>query len=651
MGIGDWGIRLFGYSVILYFYCFKDIIMGSVRLFVISFLVFLSSGIFVFAQDVGYPDELITRPERTLYLETSLHADVIRFVDALNENSDLVHLEIMGTSYLGKDLPLVIMANPKVESPAEALASGKPIIYIQGNIHGGEVEGKEALMILLREMAFGTKNYLLDNQILLFCPLFNPDGNDALGPNNRSNQDGSPYLAGQRANGQGFDLNRDGLKLETNEGKALAANVMKKWDPDMFVDLHTTNGTWHGYAITYAPGITTAGHPGTMNYMNDHLLPWLTEKVRQRAGFDTFFYGGFYEYPPRNYYGMYPEPRYLTNSFALKNKLSLLVETFSHDHFEKRILSNVNFITSLLEYTNDHADEIRDLLSGIEGEVVQEIQDAGGDLHRGTEFQYADHPPSGDLLAYEVKSGKHTSKRLWFNNVIFHFNHQAASEAKVPKAYVFPAEMAELAHKLQEHGVEISQLESETNFEGEQYSVTRLNNQTRSYQGHYPASLEGNFENTQISMPADSWYVDMAQPLAYLVFYLLEPEADDGLVFWNYFDDYLNARNVGTNRVPFPVFKVQESSSSGYEDADSDLSISYNSDQRALILTGLSVSAHSKTVELVNTGGQILVHQKIPVSESYYYLTLGNLSNGLYFIRYQQDQELISKTIFVRHVE
>ncbi|MCK5820508.1 MAG: T9SS type A sorting domain-containing protein [Bacteroidales bacterium] len=625
--------------------------MGYVRLFLISLLVFLSSGIFVFAQDVGFNDNLITRPERTQYLETSLHVDVMRFVNALDANSDLVHLEIMGTSYQGKDLPLVIMANPKVESRAEAIASGKTLIYIQGNIHGGEVEGKEALMILLREMAFGTKNYLLDNQILLFCPLFNPDGNDALGPNNRSNQDGSPYLAGKRTNGQGFDLNRDGLKLETIEGKALAANVMNKWNPDMFVDLHTTNGTWHGYAITYAPGIPSAGHQGTMNYMNDNLLPWLSEKVRQRAGFDTFWYGGFYEYPPKHFYGMYPEPRYLTNSFALKNKLSLLVETFSHDHFEKRILSNVSFLTSLLEYTNDHADEIRDLISGIENEVVQEIVDTGGDLLRGTEFEYADHPPSGDLLAYEVKSGKHTSKRLWFNNVILHIEHQAAREAKVPKAYVFPAEMTELAQKLQEHGVDISQLANETSYQGEQYSVTQLNNQSRSYQGHYPASLEGDFDNAQISMPADSWYVDMAQPLAYLVFYLLEPEADDGLVFWNYFDDYLKARNVGTNTVAFPVFKVLESSSSIDENSDSDLSITFYSDQRALVLQGLSISAHSKTVELVSAGGQILIHQKIPVSNSYFYLSVSGLARGIYFIRYRQDGEIVTKKVFVSHGE
>ncbi|MEA1876809.1 MAG: M14 family zinc carboxypeptidase [Bacteroidota bacterium] len=625
--------------------------MSSIHKFVFSFLIALSLGVFVFAQDVGYPDELITRPERTQYLETSLHSDVIRFVDALNGNSDLVHIEIMGTSYLGKDLPLVIMANPKVVSPEEAISSGKPIIYIQGNIHGGEVEGKEALMILMREMVFGMKNYLLDNQILIFCPLFNPDGNDALGPNNRSNQDGSPYLAGQRANGQGFDLNRDGLKLETVECKALSVNVIKKWNPDMFVDLHTTNGTWHGYAITYSPGIATAGHPGTMDYMNDQLLPWLSEKVRQRAGFDTFMYGGFYEYPPRNYYGMYPEPRYLTNSFALKNKLSLLVETFSHDHFEKRILSNVNFLTSLLEYTNDHADEIRDLLSVIENEVVQEIQDAGGDLLRGTEFQYADHPPSGDLLAYEIKSGNHTSKRLWFNNVIFHFNHQATSEAKVPKAYVFPAEMTGLAQKLLEHGVEISQLESETNFQGEQYSVTRLNNQARSYQGHYPASLEGNFENVQISMPADAWYVDMAQPLAYLVFYLLEPEADDGLVFWNYFDDYLNARNVGTNRVPFPVFKVLESSSALNGNTVQGIGISFNSDQRAIILSGMSASASLKTVEMVSAGGQILFHHKIPISYSYYYLPVNGLARGIYFIRYYQDGKIVTKKVFVSHAE
>lgn len=612
-------------------------------------LILLSS--LVIAQEIGFPNELLTRPEQTRFEETSLHADVVSFVETLAANSSLVHTEIMGTSYEGRDLPLVIMANPKVATPAEAEASGKTIIYIQGNIHGGEIEGKEATMILMRDIAFGPKGYLLDNQIIIFCPIFNPDGNDALGSNNRTNQDGSPYLAGRRANGQGYDLNRDGLKLESNEGKALVTNVMNRWDPDMFVDLHTTNGTWHGYAITYAPGLTTTGHPGVTNYMYDNLLPWVNEKTRQRAGFDTFLYGGFYEYPPQKFYGMYHEPRFWTNSFALKNKLSLLVETFSHDHFEKRILSNVSFVTSLLEYTNDHSDEIIDLLATIDNEVVQEILTSDGDLQRGNDFEYASQAVRGDLLAYEVKSGKRTDKKLWFNNVMQYFDFESTSQSNVPKAYVFPEEMNELANKLKEHGVEVSQTNESTSYVGEKYTVSRLNHESRLYQGHYPASLEGFFEEAQIDMPAGSWYVNMAQPMAYLIFYLLEPEANDGLVYWNYFDDYLEERGVGNNQVRFPAFKVMQSSSSIDEDSETGLLLSFNQDMGTVSLSGLSVSAGNKVVELLSVKGQILEYRKIPQGDSYYSFAVNNLARGIYFIRYSEDQKSSMKRIFVSHGE
>ena len=470
------------------------------------------------------------------------------FVQFLSAQSDLAHLEIIGTSKEGRDIPLVVMASPGISTPEQAQTSGKPVIYIQANIHGGEVEGKEASMILMREMAFGKKRYLLENQILIFCPIFNADGNDALSPNNRSNQDGSPIEAGERYSGEGYDLNRDGLKLESIEGIAMTENIILRWDPLMFVDLHTTNGTWHGYSLTYAPGLNTAGHPGTTRYLMEELFPEVTEKVRERSGLDTYLYGNFSEFPPRTYNGMIPQPRYITNALALRNMLTILIETFAHDRFERRILSNTAWLTSLFEFTNDNAQGVKSMIDGFKNEVVQEITNSGGQAVRGVKFQRAQLGPRSDLLVYETETNidqfgierdRRTGRRYWVSGVKKMLSVEVLKEAKVPLAYVFPAELSNVADKLRQHGIPVEELGSSRSFSGEEFTVTNFNQASNIYQGHRLTTISGSFNSAQKSFPAGSFYVDLHNPLAYLTFYLLEPEADDGLTVWNYFDDYL----------------------------------------------------------------------------------------------------------------
>ena len=602
----------------------------------------------LFAQNIGFPGSLYSRAERSHFTETSLHSDVMQFVQTLADESQWVQLETLGTSKLGKEIPLVIMANPRITSPEEALVSGKPVFYIQANIHGGEVEGKEAVMQIMREIAFENLGYLLDNQILLFCPLFNPDGNDALGPNNRPNQDGSPRLTGQRSNGEGYDLNRDGLKLETLEVKALVANVINRWNPLMFVDLHTTNGTWHGYSITYAPGLATAGHPGVQEYLDEEVLPYVTEKVRERAGYDTFYYGDFYEYPPKKFHGMYPEPRYLTNAMALKNRLAILVETFSHDRFERRVSANVSFILTLLEYTNTNASSITDLIVRINRDVITQIEEFGGTFHRGVQFGVKEPGVTGPLLTYEVSGGKRTGRRVWYPSVEMLFSYQAVRSSTVPKAYLFPAELTAVAAKLQEHGIIVGTLGETASFQGEEFSVIRLNRTSQSYQGHYRASLDGNFESAYRSFPAGTYYVDMAQPYAFLIFYLLEPEADDGLVHWNYFDDFLEARNVGANPVPFPVFKVLQGGSLISEEQLGLISrIFPNPVSDQVYVTLARDTRQPVSVWLTDGLGQILLRKDLPAGTEKTMLDVRSISAGIYTLMLESGNQVTHHRLIV----
>jgi hypothetical protein len=298
--------------------------------------------------------EPATRAERSHYLETSTYADVVAFLDSLKALGAPYAFGSIGKSYEGREIPYVIASRPLVHTPAEARASGKPILYVQGNIHAGEVEGKEALQALLRDLAFATRPNVLDSIVLIAVPIYNADGNERFGPQERqrSEQNG-PELVGQRPNAQGLDLNRDYVKAEAPETRASLA-MFAAWNPDVFVDLHTTDGSFHGYALTYSPSLNPAAPLGDFTR---ELLAELRTRVRQRDGYETFDYGNFSDAfgsevsTDTTHAGWYTydhRPRFGTNYYGLRARVSILSEAYSHDPFERRVRSTYAFVRELL---------------------------------------------------------------------------------------------------------------------------------------------------------------------------------------------------------------------------------------------------------------------------------------------------------------
>src|SRR5512147_414483 len=203
------------------------------------------SALFLAATPLGPLAAQTTRPERTDARETSTYADVLGFIDSLARRGAPIRIGSLGESPEGRRIPWVLAARPMVEGPSEAWQTGKPVIYVQGNIHSGEVEGKEAAQMLLRDLTLGPLRPLLDSVVLLVVPIYNADGNEQWGPGerNRPGQNG-PAVVGRSLNGQGLNLNRDYVKAEAPETRAALA-MLETWDPDVFIDLHTTNGSYH----------------------------------------------------------------------------------------------------------------------------------------------------------------------------------------------------------------------------------------------------------------------------------------------------------------------------------------------------------------------------------------------------------------------
>ena len=217
-------------------------------------------------------DKLLTVAEQSNYRATSRHAQVVDFCERLAKQCPYVRLGQLGTSFEGRKLPLIILADPPVATAEEAAKTNKLVVFAMGNIHAGEVDGKEGLLMLARDIGMAAERPLLKNLILVIAPIFNADGNERMNKTNRRGQVGPEEGMGVRPNAQGFDLNRDYVKLESPECRALV-HFLNVWDPAIVIDMHTTNGSYHRYTITYEGPRNPAGNAKVIAAVRDEMLP------------------------------------------------------------------------------------------------------------------------------------------------------------------------------------------------------------------------------------------------------------------------------------------------------------------------------------------------------------------------------------------
>lgn len=513
-----------------------------------------------------WPENLLLTPEKSNFVKTSTYAEVMSFLEAIKAQSNEVHIASLGKSLEGKDIPVAILSRPRITTPEEAKASGKAIVYIQGNIHAGEVEGKETVMMLMRDILLGDKKSLLDNQVILFVPIYNSDSNDKMEKGRRPSQEDSPLEVGIRENSQGWDLNRDGVKMEALETNGLFQNVIVPWDPHLFVDLHTTNGTWHAWNLTCAPSYHYAGDASMYDYTVNQMLKPITENVKKKYNLNFGPYGDYdvsEAWPPKNFYTYNHHPRYLVNQFGLRNRLAILSEAFAHERFYQRIHSTYHFALEILEHTNTNSKAIIELAHKADEQTVQQFVSGAGKVKKGVRFKMVPLEkitlPTYDYVTYTKSDGTvghyRTGKIVTYQNVDYYAKFDAEVESTLPRGYVLPASFTAVAENLKKHGVKVTTLTKSQTFEGESFTIEKLEKSQRKFEGHFMAKASGRFASTKKKFNRGDFLVDLAQPLGNLAFYLLEPQSDDGYITWNFFDEYLEKQGVNNKPTEYPVFK------------------------------------------------------------------------------------------------
>ena len=507
------------------------------------------------------PDSLLTVAESSNYTATSTSAEVLELVDRIADQSTVMGVQELGKTSEGKPIPLVILANPPIATAEDAAQSGKPVCFIMANIHAGEVEGKEASLMLIRELADDPSHPLLKNLIIIFAPNYNADGNDRFDivEKNRPGQVG-PAHCGIRPNAQGLDLNRDYIKLEAPETRALV-KFLSDWNPAITVDCHTTNGSHHRYVLTYEAPLNPSGHRAPIDFVRNTLLPEVTRRVKQSTGYDMWHYGNFNtEHTAWETYSA--QPRFGGPYQGLRGQMSVLSEAYSYAPYKDRVIATREFIREILRFVSENDSKVMEIREQAMRETIKLARRPQPDGMVGIRHQvaafsdkalvkgYAGTPGKGGEGGAAIKS--HDDLGLPKDYLCEHRGRfEPTLSVKRPYAYIIPAHpsMEKIVEKLQQHGVLIEPIEGAASCE--QYRIKSIDRAEREFQGHREVTFDVQSEQVNVEMPAGTYIVRLVQPLANLAVYLLEPQSEDGLATWNFFDDHIE---VG---MAFPILRVR----------------------------------------------------------------------------------------------
>ena len=504
------------------------------------------------------PLEWQTHAEQTNYRETPRYQPTIEYAQRLAEASSLIRYESFGKSGEGRDMPLLIASEGETFSPKAAKAQGKAVVLIQACIHSGEPDGKDAGLALLRDVAI-TKIYpdLLRNVVVLFIPIYNCDGHERSSAFNRINQNG-PAEMGWRGTTTNQNLNRDYMKVDTPETRAWLA-LWNKWNPDLFIDCHVTDGADYGSVITY--------HFEHHSGIAESVLAWEREVIESRvapateaAGSVTSWYLEFVDNRDltlgmRDFNG---SPRFSTGYVPLRNRPAILIETHMLKDYRARVIGTYDFLRFTLAEVSAASERL--IAAGREADERTKAWGANYDSARKypLRFELTDEVRPFYLRAVESKTAmSDVSGDEWVEfgtkplelTVPMRDSFRVTHAVSPPLYYIVPPQWREVIDNLRYHGLEIRTTTKAAEIEVESYRFQNVRWAPAPFEGRFLTRFEVERIGERRMFPSGSAVIPTAQPLAKVAVNLLEPEAPDSLVVWSFFSAIFEEKEYGENYI------------------------------------------------------------------------------------------------------
>jgi hypothetical protein len=464
---------------------------------------------------------------------------LMKFWYELESMSDLVSIRPLTQTLLGREFTLVTISKDQIRTPQDAIRSGRTIVLIANAVHGNETAGKEASQLVARELVFGDLRPILDSAIVLFVPLINPDGGEVR----------------RRTNEEGFDMNRDYIKLESQEIYALVTQVVNEWTPDIHIDTH--HGGSAPYTLTWQGTLNPAADRALREYPYNTIFPRIHAAL-QAQGYDGFDYSGAQTRDGvRGWGSTSVEPRKHHVYTGLVNSIGILFETPSSSHrvrngvveaipaaerYLHQVTGQVIGMGAVLAHAHEKRAEIRALTTGSRMRAIN----AGH------------NPTAADAVVVEYELVSRGTEPVWMSqggqggqggqgqpqthalqNVPVWLKYDVTRTIPRARGYVLPASIAKVVPLFLDHGITVHRFTQPTTLDLEVYDASGIR-RAEYFQGHYLKAVAGVVKKVeQVQVPAGWYYISTAQAKGNLISYLLEPETDDNLITWGWLDNVL----------------------------------------------------------------------------------------------------------------
>jgi hypothetical protein len=500
-----------------------------------------------------------TPAEAAQFRTTPSYADTLTYLQRLQHTAPgVIRLTTFGTTPEGRPMTVVIASGDGTFDPAAARKAGKPVVLLQAGIHPGEIEGKDAGLMLLRDIAISGKYpHLLDHLVLVYIPVFSVDGHENSSPYHRINQNG-PESMGFRGQAQYLNLNRDYVKADAPEMLAWL-KLWQKWLPDFLIDVHTTDGADYQYDLTWYtedphkldPAVSAWQHDAIVN----HAMP-AYEKRGHLASIYLEFKDG--RDPRKGIVNFGSGPRFSTGYAALQNRPALLIETHMLKPYANRVRATYDLVELMLEQINQHPAALLTTTARADADTVARARDPKSRVPltfkadpQSAPYQlkgYAFTLSHSDIsnspwIQYDPSQPKTFNIENW-NGLLPDLS------ITPPAAYVVPAPWTAIIDKLDAHGIQYTRLDQAVTTRAEGYQLDDPEWAGKPFEGHL---MLRNFNlravSREVALSPGSVIVPLDQRAANVVIQLLEPQAPDSLLHWGYLNATFEAKEYGEPRV------------------------------------------------------------------------------------------------------
>lgn len=505
--------------------------------------------------------EWLTFFEKSDYTETPPYDLTVNYFLKFVFNTPYAKMFNFGITPQGRELKYLVVAKDKEFKPDIAKMSGKAIVLIQNCIHAGETEGKDASMLLLKEILVTKElEHLLDNTIMVFILVFNLDGHERISQYNRPNQNG-PFETGWRVTSQNYNLNRDYMKAQTPEMKDWL-RLFNKWMPDFLIDNHTTNGADYQYHITYSVEKHANISFKTRIWLNDFFLPSVVSKV-EREGFLTAPYvelkgeritDGILDWSAL--------PRFSTGYMALQNRPSILIEAHSNKPYETRVFATKAMMEATLHFINSDYKELMEINSAADENVIIDH------INRSTPFPIV-LKGTDKFIPFKFKGFKsfEEDSEILGTNVIrytdepeefevpLYNNVEVAETVQVPYAYLIPKEFRYILDILRAHGIEFKRIQRKMKLLVHRYRFKDATFNGVPYEGKLKPDFILRSFRERVEISKGTYVVFTKQRTLKVLLNLLEPNAPDSLVRWGFFNSFFEKKEYAEPYIFEPIAK------------------------------------------------------------------------------------------------